>query len=454
MHSDGNLVQYPIETPDTGSYSYWASGITGFTLMILYESGTTLINNAVFYRMTIDVDGIFRVYSISLSQKYNWSNNWESSTDKCDPKGICGFNSYCSLMDHLAECKCLPGFNFINESDHSLGCQQMTNLNAEGYCGINEAQQSIFVSTLLGRYVNCEVAMFQNQECRKQKLPLRYGKRIIEIDPPISNEANIVLVEEIGLRSFTYDELEKVTQGFKEEVGREAFSVVFKGTLPNERKINVARDFQAEMRVIAKTHHRNLVQLLGYGCDDPNRLLVYEYMSNGSLADFLFKSERPPCWQERCYTQIIHCDIKPQNILMDEYRCPKISDFGLSKLGYVAPEWHRNSPVTVKADVYSYGVMFLEIICLRRGFDLNVPKEQIILTEWVYNCFEAGEIGKLVGDDEKVDKETLDRVIKIPIWYVQDEPSLRPSMKKVVLMLEGTVEVPIPPNPISFLNAM
>ncbi|KAI5312019.1 hypothetical protein L3X38_041192 [Prunus dulcis] len=202
-------------------------------------------------------------------------------------------------------------------------------------------------------------------------------------------------------------------------------------------------------------------------------------MTNGSLADFLFRSDGRPAWEERigivlnvaqgilylheeCVTQIIHCDIKPENILMSEQKCAKLADFGLAKLlksehtrthtgfrgtrGYIAPEWLRNMPITVKADVYSFGVVLLEIICCRRSVNMDIPEDQVVLENWVYHCLEADELHKLV-EDEEVDKTKLGGMIKIVLWCIQYEPSLRPSMKKVVLMLEGTVEIPAPPNP-------
>ncbi|XP_059431458.1 G-type lectin S-receptor-like serine/threonine-protein kinase LECRK3 [Corylus avellana] len=173
------------------------------------------------------------------------------------------------------------------------------------------------------------------------------------------------LSQELALRSFTYSELEQVTGGFMEVVGRGSFGAVFKGAMFHGQKVVAVkrlekvsaegeREFQTEMKVIGRTHHRNLVRLLGYCHDGIHRLLVYEYMSNGSLANVLFTTDKQLCWNERMgiarniargipylheesdeqlihydIKPLIHYDIKPQNILMDAYRCAKISDFGL-----------------------------------------------------------------------------------------------------------------------------
>ncbi|XP_031388290.1 G-type lectin S-receptor-like serine/threonine-protein kinase LECRK2 [Punica granatum] len=315
-----------------------------------------------------------------------------------------------------------------------------------------------------------------------------------------------IFVDESGLdvniRCFTYRELEDATNGFKEELGRGSFGIVYRGDIEagngSNSRTEVAikkldrlfqeseREFKTEVLVIGQTHHKNLVRLLGYCNEGQNRLLVYEYLSNGTLASFLFGNEMKPSWERRvqialdvgkgllylheeCSTQIIHCDIKPQNILLDENYGARISDFGLAKLlllsqthtntairgtrGYVAPEWFRNSPITVKVDVYSFGVLLLEIICCRRSVDIEIGGEdKVILADWAYDCYREKMIDALVENDEEAlsDFKRLERFVMVAIWCIQEDPSLRPTMKKVMLMLEGIIQVSTPPCPFPF----
>ncbi|KAI9125655.1 hypothetical protein K1719_003073 [Acacia pycnantha] len=312
----------------------------------------------------------------------------------------------------------------------------------------------------------------------------------------ISASANLGFTEDCSLRIFSFDELADSTGNFTEEIGRGSFGVVYKGTIrgSNNRRIAVKKldnvvdeegekEFQSEITAIARTHHRNLVQLIGYCIDGSRKLLVYEYLSNGSLADFLFKPEMHLSWKHRvkialdvakgvlylheeCDVCIVHCNIKPQNILMDELWTAKISDFGFARLssklehsrsstriyeltsGYVAPERQKDALTSVKVDVYSYGVVLLEIICCRRNIDVNVAsEEEIMLSSWVYNCFVRGELNKLVELDEDMEWRTLERMVKVALWCIQEDLSLRPSMRKVILMLEGLKDIPIPPSP-------
>jgi serine/threonine protein kinase len=147
----------------------------------------------------------------------------------------------------------------------------------------------------------------------------------------------------------------------------------------------------------------------------------------------------------------------------------RISDFRLAKLlrmdrsqtqtairgtkGYVASEWFGNMPITTKVDVYSFGVMLLEIICCRRSVNVESGKEyKAILTDWANDCFREGKLDVLVEYDREAmdDMEKLEKFVKVAIWCLQEDPSLRPNMKKVTHMLDGVVDVPIPPCPSPF----
>ncbi|KAM0932374.1 putative protein kinase RLK-Pelle-SD-2b family [Dioscorea sansibarensis] len=307
-------------------------------------------------------------------------------------------------------------------------------------------------------------------------------------------------------QSFSHRELLEATNNFNEELGRGAFGVVYKGVLTREttticvavKKLerlskDAEKEFMAEVRSIGRTHHKNLVRLIGFCNEGENRLLVYEFMSNGSLASFLFGGEEKPVWNKRvkiitgvarglfylheeCASPIIHCDIKSQNILLDDNFVARISDFGLAKLlradqtrtntgirgtkGYVAPEWFKNMPVTTKVDVYSFGVLLLEIICCRKNLELELgssdQEEEAILVYWAYDCYRNGRLDFLVASDSEamVDRRRLEKFVMVAIWCIQEDPSLRPSMQKVTLMLEGSVAVPVPPDPSSFMSSI
>ncbi|KAE8007915.1 hypothetical protein FH972_004472 [Carpinus fangiana] len=307
------------------------------------------------------------------------------------------------------------------------------------------------------------------------------------------NSARNASTSATNMRSYTYEELHKATDGFKQTLGRGAFGTVYKGVVASDPKRFVAikklekvagegeKEFKTEVSVICQTHHKNLVRLLGYCDEGEHRLLVYEYMSNGSLASFLFGISRPH-WNQRvqiafgiarglmylheeCSTQIIHCDIKPQNILLDEYFTPRISDFGLAKLlladqtrtrtqrrgtiGYFAPEWFSKASISVKVDVYSFGVMLLEIICCQSSISFAMGDEEEALIDWAYECYKEKRLEKLVENDEEArnDMKRLERLVIVAIWCIQEDPSLRPTMKKVSHMLEGVVDVHVPPRP-------
>jgi len=305
----------------------------------------------------------------------------------------------------------------------------------------------------------------------------------------------------LPLKAFTYTELEKATGGFQKVIGTGASGIVYKGQLQDDLSTHIAvkkidkleheteKEFTSEVQTIGRTHHKNLVRLLGFCNEGKERLLVYEFMTNGSLNRFLFGDTKLQ-WNiraqlalgvargllylhEECSTQIIHCDIKPQNILLDGDFTAKISDFGLAKLlrtnqtqtntgirgtrGYVAPEWFKNIGITAKVDVYSFGVILLELVCCRRNVELEAAEEdQKILTDWANDCYRCGRIDFLVeGDDEAIsDLKNVERFVAVALWCLQEDPTMRPTMRKVTQMLDEAAAVPSPPDPTSFVSTL
>lgn len=359
--------------------------------------------------------------------------------------------------------------------------------NITSFCpdhGRNQSTVIVVVSALLGSSVFLNILLLIGIAIATFFV---YHKKLLSLQSP-SSSVN-------GVRVYTYKELEEATRGFKEDLGRGAFGTVYKGVDPyvprrfiavkklGEAEKQGEKEFATEVNAIGQTHHKNLVKLLGYCNEGTHRLLVYEYMSNGSLSGHIFGLSRPH-WNQRkqiafgiargltylheeCSTQIIHCDIKPQNILLDEHLTPKISDFGLAKLllseqsraplthirgtiGYFAPEWFGKASITVKADVYSFGVMLLEIVCCVSCVKFGLGDEALV--DWAYDCYREGEVKKMVENDEEArnDMKGVERVVMVGIWCIQEDPSLRPSMRRVTQMLEGVAEVSVPPRPMFF----
>ncbi|XP_010268917.1 PREDICTED: G-type lectin S-receptor-like serine/threonine-protein kinase At2g19130 isoform X2 [Nelumbo nucifera] len=296
-----------------------------------------------------------------------------------------------------------------------------------------------------------------------------------------------------SLIPFGYRDLQNATKNFSEKLGGGGFGSVFKGTLPDGAIIAVKKleglhqgekQFRTEVSTIGAIQHVNLVRLRGFCSEGTRRLLVYDYMPNGSLDFHLFREESGTLdWKtryqialgtarglaylhEKCRDCIIHCDIKPENILLDLEFCPKVADFGLAKLigrefsrvlttmrgtrGYLAPEWISGVAITVKADVYSYGMMLFEIISGRRNSEQSEDGKVRFFPTWAARQVSEGEevLGMLdhrLGGDANV--EELNRVCRVACWCIQDNEIHRPSMGQVVQILEGVLEVNTPPVP-------
>ncbi|KAM0907894.1 hypothetical protein ACQ4PT_015822 [Festuca glaucescens] len=296
---------------------------------------------------------------------------------------------------------------------------------------------------------------------------------------------------------FSEAHIKKATKSFSEKLGEGGLGCVFKGELPGFSLVAVKKlksiaqgekQFRAEVQTIGMIHHINLVRLFGFCVQGRTRLLIYEYMENGSLNSHLFsKKSAKLTWDlryhialgtarglaylhEECKECIIHCDMKPDNILLDAEFCPKIADFGMAKLlgrdfsralttmrgtiGYLAPEWISGLPITHKADVYSYGMMLLEIISGRRNAEKIREGKYTYFPIFAAIKVNEGDAISLLDPrlESQADIEQLNRVCRIACWCIQDAEDHRPMMRQVVHMLESVMEVEIPPIPRSLQN--
>ncbi|KAI9074759.1 hypothetical protein K1719_043291 [Acacia pycnantha] len=319
------------------------------------------------------------------------------------------------------------------------------------------------------------------------------NKHLLE-DSPETLEEDDFLDSLHGMPTrFSYSTLSQATKNFSTKIGEGGFGSVYLGVLEDGSQLAVkkleglgqgAKEFKAEVSSIGSIHHVHLVNLKGFCAEGPHRLLVYEYMERGSLNKWIFRSHENAFllnWNtrfnialgtarglaylhEECEVKIIHCDIKPENVLLDENFTAKVSDFGLAKImsreqshvfttlrgtrGYLAPEWITNYAISEKSDVYSYGMILLEIIGGRRNYDQWEGSEKVHFPSYAFRMMEEGKLKQVL--DPMIDIEENDErafaAAKVALWCIQDDMSLRPPMTKVVQMLEGVIPVPEPPS--------
>ncbi|XP_042033187.1 putative receptor protein kinase ZmPK1 [Salvia splendens] len=453
-------------------------------------------------RMTLDADGVLRVYS----WRRKWEVTWQLPVPSCSVSGVCGANSLCTYSSTGLgrRCACLPRHRAKNSGDWSEGCVPefdrilrcgsadvflcishtefygydigfMQNKTLEecesiclSYCDCRGFQYKFewssgfyncFPKTLLFNgyqstgfdspfYLRLPPA--SSNKTRPLQLQLQCNNSVVKLERVYTRESKYGLlrlrlrslawcvgvlgaVEVVcvlvflykthasgeklrhqgfiqvatGFTRFTYEDLKKASRNFSEEIGRGGSGVVYKGMLADNRVAAIKRlneaslgggeeAFLAEVSLIGRLNHVNLIQCWGYCAQGRHRLLVYEYMRNGSLAENLGSNKLDRSKQfeialgtakglaylhDECLEWVLHCDVKPHNILLDENYNPKVADFGLSKQlkrsdrvanldmslirgtrGYMAPEWVYNLPITAKVDVYSYGVVVLEMV--------------------------------------------------------------------------------------------
>ncbi|KAI3676931.1 hypothetical protein L1987_86546 [Smallanthus sonchifolius] len=421
---------------------------------------TALSPEEYYHRATLDSDGVLTLYTYPKNPTGNttWQAIWFekgnlfSYVGRHNDSRACGFNNVCNLETARPNCECPQGFSLLDPNDPNGDCKLDFTLS----CDEGESNEDIDFIELANECRNsckedcfCVVAIFNADDCWKKQLPLINGRRgrtevakalvkfrkgevpdliptkfprgkkdqktLITIISTLLGSSVFINVMLIGLvclgffmhyqkkdinhhlsskffntnlPHFTYQELVEATNVFKEELGRGAFGIVYKGV--------IGRNIVA-------------VKKLDRVFDDGEKEFQTESRTNTGIR---------------------------------------------GTKGYVAPEWFRNTAVTIKVDVYSFGVLLLEIISCRRSVKNNESGVEygVILTDWAWDCYQDRILDAFVENDMEAidDYKKLTTFVMVGLWCVQENPSQRPTMRKVIQMLEGVIEVSVPPCPFPF----
>ncbi|XVE74671.1 hypothetical protein DITRI_Ditri12bG0035800 [Diplodiscus trichospermus] len=298
------------------------------------------------------------------------------------------------------------------------------------------------------------------------------------------NEDDLEKIAQQEQKHFPFETLAAATKNFHPDhkLGQGGFGPVYRGKLDDGREIAVKKlshssnqgkkEFENEAKLLARVQHRNVVNLLGYCAHGMEKLLVYEYVTNESLDKLLFKSDRKEelDWKRRyeiitgiargllylhedSHKRIIHRDIKASNILLDDKWVPKIADFGMARLfpenethvntrvagtnGYMAPEYVMHGHLSVKADVFSFGVLVLEMISGQRNSSFNSDVDAQNLLDWAYKLYKKGNSLEIMDPSlaPSAAAEQVAMCIKIGLLCTQGDPQLRPDMSRIVVLL-------------------
>ncbi|KAK1383128.1 Nodulation receptor kinase [Heracleum sosnowskyi] len=297
-----------------------------------------------------------------------------------------------------------------------------------------------------------------------------------------------IILQSISIQNFSLDSIETATQQYKTLIGEGGFGPVYRGTLSDGQEVAVkvrsatstqgTREFDNELTLLSAIQHENLVPLLGYCNENDQQILVYPFMSNGSLQDRLYgeaAKRKTLDWPTRISIalgaargltylhtfssrSVIHRDVKSSNILLDNTMCAKVADFGFSKYapqegdsaaslevrgtaGYLDPEYYSTQNLTAKSDVFSFGVVLLEIITGREPLNIKRPRTEWSLVEWAKPHIRNSRIDEIVDPNIKgwYHAEAMWRVVEVALSCTETFSAYRPSMVDIVRELEDAL---------------
>ncbi|KAL1322045.1 hypothetical protein AAHE18_14G168600 [Arachis hypogaea] len=389
-------------------------------------------------------------------------------------------------------------WNFITCDDKgNIRTVNLTNLNLTGTISLSFKNLTVLEGLYLGgNRLNGSILDILTS-LRQLKILDVSNNNLSGSLPPFSKKKTIVITTgnaflqqshspKTSLSSTFIIEVEQMTNSFQEELGKGGFGIVYKGSLNDGCQLAVkilkemkgsAEKFVNEVVTISRTSHVNIVSLLEFCYEMNKQALIYEFMSKGSLDKYKCKEGSSELdWKtllqivtgvaqgldylhRGCNTRILHFDIKPQNMLLDEKFCPKIADFGLARIckkdesvvsildrrgisGYISPEMfsQRNGRVSHKSDVYSYGMLILEMIGGNDNYDIGESHSTEYFSDWILKDIKEDKIRLLRFASGKDDEDIIKKILFVGLWCIQMNPSDRPKMCKVVEMLQGKLE--------------
>ncbi|KAG4213671.1 hypothetical protein ERO13_A01G070800v2 [Gossypium hirsutum] len=473
-------------------------------------------NHSVYTRYLLNPSGLIQ-RTIWNERKKDWEVFATSQVDQCSIYAYCGPYATCNTNES-PPCKCLEGFlhrsaspEDINSVDWSNGCTRRTPLACED-TSKSWADLSIDLKECEKLCLkNCSCTAYTNLDIREggRGCLLWYGD-LTDISELNEGGQDLYIrlatcehgKEDLELPLFDFATVATATNNFLSNniLGQGGFGPVYKGTLIEGQEIAVKRlsknsgqgleEFKNEVTLISKLQHRNLVKLFGCCIRRDEKMLIYEYMPNKSLDYFIFDQTRSKLldWRIRMHIidgiargvlylhhdsilRIIHRDLKASNILLDNNMNPKISDFGLARkfgldqtraktrrvvgtYGYMSPEYALDGLFSMKSDVFSFGVLVLEILSGKKNRGFSHPEHDYNLLGHAWTLWMGKRPLELIDTafGDLYNATEVLRCINVGLLCVQQSPPDRPNMSLVLLMLCGDSVLPQPKQPGFFIE--